>query len=65
MPLSLQSLDFYIICGFNDLETYDVKREGQNSITAFVASEAGKVSVLHIPMWSREIPTVEISKSIS
>ena len=44
MPLILQSLNFAIICDGNELETYDVKQEGPNTITAFVASEAGKVS---------------------
>ena len=44
MPLSVQSLGVTIVCGGNELQTYDVKQEGQNSITAFVASEAGKVS---------------------
>ena len=45
MPLTLQSFDFSIICGENELEMYDVKQEGSNPTTAFVASEAGKVSV--------------------
>jgi hypothetical protein len=44
MPLSLPSLDFAIICEGNELKTYGVKQEGSNSTTAFVASEAGKVS---------------------
>ena len=48
MPLGLKALEFSIICDKNELETYDVKQEGPNSITAFVASEPGKVSV---PYW--------------
>ncbi|KAI9511501.1 hypothetical protein F5148DRAFT_327403 [Russula earlei] len=42
MPLRLPPLNFAIICGGNELETYDVKQEGPCSMTAFVASEAGK-----------------------
>jgi hypothetical protein len=44
MPLSVQSLGVTIVCDGNELQTYDVKQEGPNSIMAFVASEAGKVS---------------------
>ena len=53
MPLSLQALDFSIICDKDELETYDVKQEGPNSMTAFVASEPGKVSVPLILLASR------------
>ena len=35
-----------IVCDGKELETYDVKQEGTSSLTAFVASEAGKVRVL-------------------
>jgi hypothetical protein len=45
MPLILQPLNFAIICEGNELEAYDVKQDGPNSIRAYVASEAGKVSV--------------------
>ena len=45
MPLSLQALEFSIICDKDELETYDLKQLGPNSMTAFVASEPGKVSV--------------------
>ncbi len=45
MPLILQPLKFAIICDGNELETYDVKQDGPNSIRAYVASETGKVSV--------------------
>jgi hypothetical protein len=45
MPLSLEALNFAIICDGYELETHDVKQEGANTIRAFVASEAGKVSV--------------------
>ena len=45
MPLSLQSLDFAITCDGNELETYDAKQDGPNSMRAYVASEAGKVIV--------------------
>ena len=45
MPLSLQSLDFAIICDGRELETYDAKQDGPNLIQAYVASEAGKVLV--------------------
>jgi hypothetical protein len=41
----LLSLNFAVICEGNELETYDVTQEGPNSTRAFVASEAGKVSV--------------------
>jgi hypothetical protein len=45
MPLSLLPLNFAITCEGNELETYDVVQEGPNSTRAYVASEAGKVSV--------------------
>ena len=32
-----------IVCDDKELETYDVKQEGTSSLTAFIASEAGKV----------------------
>ena len=32
-----------IICDDKELEIYDVKQDGTSSLTAFVASEAGKV----------------------
>jgi hypothetical protein len=38
-------LDFTLICDGNELELYDVKQDHSNSMRAFVASEAGKVSV--------------------
>ena len=44
MPLNVQSFGITIVCDGDELQTYDVKQEGPNSITAFVASEAGKVS---------------------
>lgn len=52
MPLTLQSFNFAIICDENELETYDVKQQGPNSTTAFIASEAGKVSLSKIPFAS-------------
>ena len=52
MPLTLQSFNFAIICDENELEMYDVKQEGPNSTTAFIASEAGKVSLSKIPFAS-------------
>ena len=59
MPLILQSLNFAIVCDGNELETYDVKQEGPNTITAFVASEAGKVSDFQdgkmIPLGEHEV----------
>ena len=56
MPLTLPPFNFAIICDGKELETYDVKEEtleeGPDSITAFVASEAGKVSVPKVPFVS-------------
>ena len=43
MPLSLPAMNAAIVCDGKELETYDVKQEGTSSLTAFVASEAGKV----------------------
>jgi len=43
MPLRLSQLSLAIKCDENELETFDVKREGPSLISAFVASEAGKV----------------------
>ena len=69
MPLTLQAFNFSIICDENELELYDVKQEGPDSesTTAFVASEAGKVSasVPKIPFVTLERLTVEISNSES
>jgi hypothetical protein len=45
MPLSLQSLSIAIICDGYEMEMYDAKQDGPNSIRAYVASEAGKVIV--------------------
>lgn len=45
MPLSLQPLNFAIICDGYEMEAYDTKQDGPNSIRAYVASEAGKVIV--------------------
>ena len=52
MPLTMQSFNFAIKCDENELEMYDVKQEGPNSTTAFMASEAEKVSVFKIPFVS-------------
>ena len=46
MPLHSPQLSFAIEADENELETFDVKHEGPSLITAFVASEAGKVSPL-------------------
>jgi len=42
MPLSLPALNAAIVCDGRELETYDAKQEGTSSLTAFIASEAGK-----------------------
>ncbi|KAH9072852.1 hypothetical protein EDB83DRAFT_137221 [Lactarius deliciosus] len=42
MPLCLPSMNAAIVCDGMELETYDVKEEGTSSLTAFIASEAGK-----------------------
>ena len=57
MPLTMQSFNFAIKCDENELEMYDVKQDGPNSTTAFMASEAGKVSVNKI------IPFVSMRKT--
>ncbi len=54
MPLTVQSLSVAIICDGEELEAYGVKQEDRNSITAFVASEVGKVSA----RFPRMIPLV-------
>ena len=38
-----------IVCDGKELETYDVKQEGTSSLTAFIASEAGKVRAFFPP----------------
>jgi hypothetical protein len=43
MPLTLPAMNAAIVCNGEELETYDVKQEGTSMLTAFVASEAGKV----------------------
>ncbi|KAH9042715.1 hypothetical protein EDB85DRAFT_1916440 [Lactarius pseudohatsudake] len=42
MPLSLRSMNAAIVCDGMELETYNMKQEGTSSLTAFIASEAGK-----------------------
>ena len=44
MPLTMQSFNFAIKCDENELEMYDVKQDGPNSTTAFMASEAASVN---------------------
>lgn len=46
MPLRLPQLFFAIMCDGNELETFNVKQEGPSLMTAFAASEAGKVGSL-------------------
>ncbi len=49
MPLRLPSLNAAIVCDGKELEAYDVKQEGTSSLSAFIASEAGKVRALFPP----------------
>ena len=42
-------MDTAIVCDDEELEAYDVKQDGTTSLTAFVASEAGKVRVFFLP----------------
>lgn len=63
MSLSLQAFELSIDCDGKELEMYDVKQEGPNSMRAFVASEAGKVSITKILLASRL--TVDTSNSKS
>ncbi len=44
-----------IVCDGKELETYDVKQEGTSSLTAFIASEAGKVRAFS-PLTNYEPP---------
>ncbi len=37
-----------IVCDGKELETYDVKQEGTSSLTAFIASETGKVRAFQV-----------------
>jgi len=48
MPLRLPQLSFAIKCEGNELEMFDVKQEDPSSMTAFVASEAGKVGAFSL-----------------
>ena len=45
-----------IVCDGKELEAYDVKQEGTSSLTAFIASEAGKVRAS--PPQTDRLPTV-------
>src|SRR6266702_258188 len=49
MPLRLPSLNAAIVCDGKELEAYDVKQEGTSSLSAFIASEAGKMRALFPP----------------
>ncbi|KAF8268891.1 hypothetical protein EI94DRAFT_1699864 [Lactarius quietus] len=42
MPLSLPPMNVAIVCDGKELKPYDVKQEGTSSLTAFIASKAGK-----------------------
>ena len=53
MPLDLPDLRFAIVCDGKELEFHDVKQEHPSSVTAFVASQAGKVSVTS-PRWETQ-----------
>ena len=53
-----------IVCDGKELETYDVKQEGTSSLTAFVASEAGKVSTFPLRLTHCEPNTAELRSSI-
>ena len=44
MPLSLPAMNVAIVCEGRELEMFGVKQDGMTSLTAFIASEAGKVS---------------------
>lgn len=46
-----------IICEGRELETYNVKQEGASSLTAFVASEAGKVRAFFPPRTAADCRT--------
>jgi hypothetical protein len=46
MPLHLPQLSFAIKCDENELETFDAKQEGPSVMTAYVASEVGKVGIV-------------------
>ena len=52
MPLSLPAMKAAIVCDDKELEAYDVKQEGTSSLTAFIASEAGKVRTFFRPTHS-------------
>src|SRR6266404_4343248 len=45
MPVSLPSLSAAVVCDGKELETYNVEQESASFSKAFIASEAGKVSV--------------------
>ena len=44
MPLSLPAMNVAIVCEGRELEMFGVKQDSTASLTAFIASEAGKVS---------------------
>ena len=50
MSLSLPAMNAAVVCGGKELEAYAVKREGTSSLTAFIASEAGKVRAVSPPL---------------
>jgi hypothetical protein len=48
MSLTLLSLECAISCDGKEMEMYAVQQEGPSALTAYVASEAGKVSVQQV-----------------
>ncbi|KAF8271132.1 hypothetical protein EI94DRAFT_1827890 [Lactarius quietus] len=57
MPLSLPAMNAAIVCEGRELEMYDVKQEGMSSLTAFIASEAGKEFKI---TFSNNLPNCEV-----
>jgi hypothetical protein len=57
MPLSLPAMNVAIVCEGRELETFDVKQNGTTSLTAFIASEAGKQFKI---TFSNNLPNFEV-----
>lgn len=45
MSLSLLSLQATVICDGKAMDTYSVQQDGASALSAYVASEAGKVGI--------------------
>lgn len=47
MPLKHRGLELTVMCGERELEVYQAKLEDEVTISGYIPSDAGKVSIRH------------------